>query len=472
MKPIRYPQVKAQPLSGMLPPQSIREFRGVNSFDPYSIAENYFTDMLNMTSDDYPTASVRPGYTVLGSAIGTKVLGMGVWKDTELHAVFQDGTWRKWSGSAWSTLKSGLNTTAMWSFTNFQGNLTDVNLVGCNGVDGLHRYDGSTVQTFGDAPTNINYITTYQNRLWGASGKELHACKLDQPASWNDFGGTDEDSFAKDMESTRGENINMLSGSLSKLTIGMPNSLHELYGGLPSDFTVRLITEREGTANNRAAVVQESSLRFMHQTGLFEYLSGGMYPEKDFADIVEGFFRGSISANAVTGTDNLKLYFYDGTSQILVYDPRTGIQAWSIWNGFTPTCFTVFQHKLYIGDASGRVLRLGGAADDAGTPITWSAVTKPYTNPSAAQRQRWIKLWAMMELVSGSTVNVSLSKTADGSDWELVHTVTGTGTQIQRILLPIPSNFALANMIRVKFEGTGWARLHELTRQVRQLPLH
>lgn len=461
---IQYP-IRDTPgeLPGMQEHIPIREWRGVNTFDPLSIADNYWTDMSNLTADDYPAVSVRPGYAVLGAAIGAKVLGLGVWKDIELHAVFDDGTWRKWTGSAWTTLKSGLSTTAMWSFTNFEGNFSGINLLGANGVDGLHRYDGSTVQTFGDAPANINYLTTYQNRVWGAFGREIRACKLDDATSWNSFPGTEEDSFGKTLESTRGEDVNMLSGSLSKLTIGMPNSLHEMYGGIVSDFTISQITESSGVSNNQA-VASHKGLQLIHSSGIYEWL-GGTTPSKEFSEIVRGYAPGA--SGHAAGSDNRLLYFYDG-SRILVYDPRQGVQAWSVWVGITPACFAVFKGELYIGDSSGRVLRLGGAADDAGTPISWYAVTKPFTSPSISQRQRWLKLWITVELAAGSSVQVYMSPSVSGNDWQLIQTITTPGSQ--RVLVPVQA-FTLENTVRLKLAGTGWTRIHELTRKVRLLPM-
>lgn len=470
MRPVQYPAPNYQPVPGILPPVTIRDFRGVNTFDPLSIAENYFTDMSNLTSDDYPAASVRPGYSVLGSVIGTKVLGLGVWKDTELHAVFNDGTWRKWTGSAWSSaLASGLSTTAEWSFTNFQGNLSGINLIASNGVDPIKRYDGASVSNLSGAPAGGNFITTYQNRLWCAVGKEVHACKLDDPTSWTSFAGTEEDSYVKDMESSRGENVNMLSGSLTKLTIGMPNSLHELYGGVPSDFNTHLITEDEGVSNNKSVATTEGIMRFAHKVGLFEY-AGGTIPDKAFSDIVEGYLA-DITASSVVGSDGRKHYFLTSSDKMLVFDPRPGVRAWNVWRNIFATQFVIFQKELYIGDNSGRVLKLGGAVTDGGTPISWYAITKPFTSPSMAQPQRWYKMWAPMELAAGSTVDIYISRLVSGdSDWELVQSITNNGLSFQRVNIPV-GQYAYENVIRVKFEGTGWARLHELTRQMRQMPL-
>lgn len=465
MKPVQYGPVNYQPLPGLLQPIPIREFKGLNTFDPLTIGDSFFTDMNNMTTDAYPAISTRPGYAVIG-AFGTKVLGMGVWKDRELHAVFNDGTWRRWNGSAWSTLASGLNASADWSFTNFQGNLSDVNLIACNGVDPVKRYDGSSVSNLSGAPQKGKYMTTYQNRLWCAVGKELWACTLDNPTSWDKFTGNLDDSYRKKIESQRGEDINMLSGSLSKLTIGMPGSLHELYGSLPSDFNTKQITEDTGLANHKAAITQEGFMRFMHGTGIYEY-GGGMPPEKSFSDIVGKFLSG-INAQSVAGSDGRKLYFNIPTDKMLVYDPRSGVQAWSKWSGIQATCFVTIGDKFYIGDARGRVLRLEGTTD-AGNAIPWSAESKPFNGGSAAQKMRWYKLWVVIELTG--TMQIHLSPSITGEDWKLVQSLTGGGTQVRRVIIPVAS-FARENWIRVKFSGSGRVRIHEFTRQTRQLPLY
>lgn len=467
-KLIQSPPVEYIPLKGMMPDAIVRDFRGVNTFDSLMIPDNQFTDMANMTTADYPAVSVRPGYTALGTAIGTKVLGLGVWKDTELHTVFSDGTWRKWTGATWTTLASGLSTSAEWSFTNFQGNQTDICLFGCNGVNGLRKYDGATVTTFGDAPADLNYITTYQNRLWGASGKELHSCALDLPAQWQQFNGTEEDSYVKDVETIAGEMINMVSGSLTKLTIGTKNSVWELYGGLPSDFNTVLITNDEGFSNNKSAMTQEGEMSFIDRVGIFNY-AGGTIPNRAFSDIMRRYFA-TIDGNSVAGSDGRNSYFKIATDTILFYDDRAGITSWSVWRDIRASQFAVMAKQFYIGDDLGRVLRLEGTSDN-GTPISWSVTTKPFTGDSISQKMKWIKLWITVDLSVGSTLNVSLSPTVDGNDFTLVKTVVGTGLLKERIVIPI-TGFQLNNTIRIKLEGTGFARIHEISRRYRLLPLY
>ncbi|WP_025692600.1 hypothetical protein [Paenibacillus zanthoxyli] len=465
MRPIQYGQPQAEHLSGIQAPIPIREFRGLSTFDPLSLSESFFTDMSNMDSTDFPALVTRPGYSVIGG-VGSRVLGMGVWQDRELHVIFNDGTWRRWNGSTWDVLVGGLNPSAEWSFTNFDGKLGTVNLIGCNGVDAMRRYDGGSVQELSGAPSNGKYITTYQNRLWCAVGTELWSCALDNPTSWNDFDGNANDSYRKSMESNKGEQINMLTGSLTRLTIGMPGSMHELYGTMPSNFNTRQITEEVGTVNYKAIATLDGFLRIMHGTGIYDY-GGGTLPDKTFSEVIGKLLVGGITSESVAGSDGRRLLFNLPPDRLLVYDPRSSVQAWSLWRGITAAQFSVMGGRLYIGDASGRVLRLEGTTD-GGAAIDWSVTTKPFNNGSLAQRQRWYKLWLAVEL-SGS-LNVYLSPSITGEDWTLVQTVSGSGPQVRRVIIPV-SSFTRENWIRMKISGSGWVKIHEITRQVRQLSI-
>lgn len=455
-----------QPLTGMQDPISIRQWQGLNTFDPLSISESQLTDMANMSTSDYPALSVRAGYSVLGT-FGSRILGIGAWK-SELHIIANDGTWRRWNGSTWTTMLTGIHTSAEWSFTVFQGSeWTDINLIGVNGIV-AKRYDGSTIVDLAGVPTGAKYITTYENRLWVAFGNEMRACAVDEPEVWDSFDQEDGSSYGRTIESTRGEEVNFLSGSLSRLTIGMKNSLHELYGDLPSNFSIKLIIDSTGVINNKASATQEGIMRIIDERTIYDY-AGGNLPSAEFSQIVGKYLAG-MDTSVAAGSDPDRLYFRTHANEIMVYDSRTGVGCWSRWTNIDPTFFMVLDDVLYIGDSAGRVLKMFTAADDAGEPISWSFTTKPFTNPTMSQRQRWLKLWLYAEVPVGTTINIYLSSTKDGNDFNLVHTATGTGAGVQRIIIPVRS-VVLENTVRVKVTGTGPAKIHELVREVRQLSL-
>lgn len=246
----------------------------------------------------------------------------------------------------------------------------------------------------------------------------------------------------------------------------MPSSVHLLFGNIPSDFNTRKITEDEGVANNSSVVTQEGTMRFMHTNGIYEYAASAN-PDKGFSEIIKPYYN-DINADSVAGTDGEKLYFTLGTGRTLVYDNY--LSAWSMMDMPRPEQYALIGKQLYIGDTTGRVLKMKDTTTDAGTAISWSFTTKPFTNPVMSQRQRWIKMWLYAEIPTGTTVNIYLSTTKDGNDFNLVHTAVGTGSGVERIIIPVRS-VVLENTVRVKISGTGPAKIHELVRQVRQLSL-
>ncbi|MGO4268250.1 hypothetical protein AB4Z22_00135 [Paenibacillus sp. TAF58] len=452
------------------PSSVIRGFKGVNRLDPFSIAPNFATSMKNLTSTKLPNLSTRQGYTVLGTAIGAKVLGIGVWKNTELHAVFSDGTWRKWTGSAWSSaLASGLNGSARWTFTNFKGNLSTISLIAANGVDPVKVYDGSSVSNLATAPSGLNFIVQFADRLWGVVGNEL---KYSAYRMANDFitvNGDDADSGFIVIETPTGENISGLTAGLTKLTITKPNSIHELFGYSVSDFSVKPVTLDTGQINNQSACVINGIMYVLHDTGIFTY-TGGSLPSKQFSQPVQDYIdriNPAARATCSMGSDGRKLYVSipitstTSPDTILEYDPQ--YETWHVWDSISALQFGKMGSNWYIGDASGRVLQMGGTSD-AGNAISWEWVSIPFSAQSLAQMVRWTHLWVVKKLSTGSTMNIYISKSYTGdSDWQLIKTVTGSSNLEMEALYPTGAQAAVTPWLRVKLSGVGTCEINAIS---------
>lgn len=453
-----------------------REFKGENRLDSFSIGDEFATETKNMTAMDYPALSVRPGYSVLGT-YGTKVLGLGAWKDTELHAVFNDGTWRKYSSGAWTTIRSGLSTTAECYFANFQGAFTDINLIMTNGIVALRYSGGTTVQTLLNVPAGANFVTTFQNRLWVAFGREIRSSDLDNAEAWTPDPQDDSKAFGKDLESPYGETINGLYGELSKMTITFPKTLKKLLGSLPSDFNDQPISQTMGIMNNKSAVTIDGVMHLYSAQGFYTY-SGGVAPEKSFSLPVQ-YYADNANTTArsmsAVGTDGQNLYFslpMDSSTTpdtILEYDRKA--RAWNAWKDIKATHFLQMGNDFYIGDSQGRVLKLGGTTD-GGTAISWHIVSKPFTGGSMSQVIRWLRMWVTVSLPVGSTMTVWLSKSDSGdSDWTEIGTITAA-SNIQQRSIPVSSmKVPNAKVIRYKISGTGPATIHEVSWEQDQMPL-
>ena len=119
-----------------------------------------------MSSKGVPAAKVRTGFTKLGTLVAP-VMGIALYKENQLN-VISGGVWKRWNGSSWNDIASGLSNSAKWNFTNFKGNFSDVALIASNGVDAVKVYDGTTITNLENAPTGLNFVTSHENRLYGA----------------------------------------------------------------------------------------------------------------------------------------------------------------------------------------------------------------------------------------------------------------------------------------------------------------
>lgn len=459
-------------LRGMQDPIPIRQFNGVFKPDDegFNLAESYFTELENFSPSAYPAITTRPGYSILGT-FGTRVLGMGAWKGTELHVVFNDGTWRKYDGT-WTTLASGLSTTAEWSFCNFQGNLTEINLIGSNGVDAIKRYDGSTVQNLTNAPAGGNYIVQHSNRLYCAVGNSVKFSALRIPTDWT----TVDDAGEIVHETNDGETVNGLKASSGHVTVSKPSSVYELYGKGPSSYTLEPAGTDIGVTNNKAMTLHDDRLPFIGRDAIYQY-SGGIRPQKDFSTNVQAFIRDMNSAQlskCSAGSDIENIYFSlplgSATENDTIFQYHPVKRTWFPWKNISPTHFVRIGQDLYIGDTSGRVLKLTGTTDN-GTAIAWKAVFKPFTAATANRLMHWFKLWVVADVPTGSTMNMYVSDKSTGEIWTLVKTLSvDTDLQFQKITIPT-NTIANANVVRVKLEGTGPVTIYELTRQLREKPM-
>src|SRR5690606_34258278 len=238
-------------ISGISDPIPIRQFNGlfIPDDDGYELNESLFVELENFSPSHFPALSVRDGYSVIGQ-FGGKVLGFGAWKNQELQAVFGDGTWRKWNGTEWIQLAFGLDTSANWSFTNFKGNLSEINLIGSNGVDPVKRYDGTAIHDLANAPAGAKYITTHSNRVYCAVDNYIRFSALNKPEDWT----TANDAGEIQVNTTDGESISGLGAGIGHLTVFKPSSLFELYGKGPQSYSLEQIATDLGAINNKSIV--------------------------------------------------------------------------------------------------------------------------------------------------------------------------------------------------------------------------
>lgn len=476
MKPAQYTQPQYQDVGGVLPPISVRTINGLNAYDPLSIDDSYLTDSLNMTTRDFPAVSTRPGYRTI--ATFGRVLGMYTF-GRYIHAIFSDGTWRRGLNSSttfsWQTLTSGLLSSVIaYTFTAYQGEY-DAPRIFVAGGSQVYMYDGTSVSVLNGAPSNSRFITTFQNRLWVMSGNELLACAVDSSTIWNRFNGGAGDSYGRQIETPDGTGVTGLAASTTFMLITSATSIQELTGTDPTNFSLRTVDEESGAANNTAITNMKGVYYTIGENGMFQY-AGGTLPDSSFFEIISNRFKEKVllGGPGVSAGVALGSIFMGDALRMYVYDPRQGVNAWSVWDGdiFLQSVEVEgdgFKMAPAISTATNKILLFDQTTDD-GAPISWQITTKPFNNASMAQKQRWYKLFVTMTFTG--SVQISLSNQVSGESWEQVVSLTGSGSpEVQRVIIPV-QKYARENYIRIRIAGQGTCKIHEITRQARQLPLY
>jgi hypothetical protein len=461
-----------------LPTNVQREFRGVNRIDPYRIDDTFASDLSNVVTSDYPALKTRPGYSLVGTALAVRILGLGVWKDSQLNAI-SNGQWYAFDGTTWNAVSGGgsLSTSADMSFTNFKGGFTDINLIGTNGTSAL-RYDGSTVQALTGAPSGINYIETYSNRLFGAVGNNLHFSELQVGTNWTSTIGATSDPGWVPVETNDGELINAVRSGPRRLIAFKPNSIFNVFGDDAENFTLVQVASDIGALSNQCVVNVDGQIYFVHQTGVYVY-SGSTRPDRSFSLPVQNYIdriNPTQRHKVCAGSDGINLYIGipldDATEPdtLLVYN--SDYNTWVVWNGYAPLNLATMVDTPYIGNVDGSVRKVGGLTTDNGVAITGYYTTKVFGAGSYSQKVRWKRAWVVASVPTGSSLSVYMTGNSDGaSDFVLVQNIpNNTGVGNTRVIIPTSAAYH-SDFITIKFVFSGPIQIIEWSREEDQLPI-
>lgn len=461
-----------------LPTNVQREFKGVNRLDSASIPDTFATDMQNMTSQNYPVLSTRPGFSLVGAVLAARILGLGAWKQTELQAV-SNGAWYSNLAGTWTSRKTGLSTSANWSFANYKGSFSGINLIGANGVDAMQVYDGATVTNLTNAPANGNYVEQFAERLWCVVNNDLHGCASGNATNWATFNGDDADPYVKTVETPAGETIVGIKAGSNHLTIFFPNAIQELFGYVPSDFRTIPVTFNIGAVSNQAITSVEGTFYFIHRTGFFQY-SGGTLPDKEFSKPIQDYIN-RINPAAITkccAGNNGKIVYIaipldTATEPDTVIEFNTEFGTFCVWQNYAPLNMSTITGTLYIGGVEGQIRQVGGLTTDNGTAISYYVISKPYSSGSMAQKLMWKRAWITANVPTGSTMSIGLSKSDSGNtDFTTVQNVPADNViEATRVIVPT-TTVAFANWIRYKVSGTGPVTIKEFAREEDQRPIY
>lgn len=481
-------------MSGLQAPEILRQFDGINLLDSFSIKNSHATRNKNITSTMYPALTVRkePSLltrdtkastepTVLDDVTGVTygantmtnwdVQGMGV-RRGEFHLV-AEGIWymKRWDED-WVVLFTGLDHAAKATFASFQGDQTNINIIMTNGANRPYRYDGTSVKLVANAPNAADLVCMHDNRLYMSTDSTVYYSALRKLEDWT----TVNDSGQIVVETPDGYPIRGLVAGSTHLTIFKSTSIWELYGTNPSNFQLKLVTDSIGSPTGNSAQVIDGVTYFLGYDSVYRY-SGGALPSDDFALPIRPIIK-TINQDAIYSSVSWKIgkkYYLGiptGTNTrcdtVLEYDIE--FNTWNTWSmTYMPTAKGVVESGFtYVGCYAGRVYKFDGLGDASAIPYEW--VSKPFTLGSMAATTRWYRMWVVADIPTGATLNVHVSTESEGENWTLVQSVSAdTDIKTQEIRIPT-TLISQANWVRIRLEGTGQVKVHEISRQSRIFP--
>lgn len=478
-EPVKFEAGAWDALSGLQEPNVIRQFEGVNELNSFAIKDSHATRNKNVTTSSFPALAARKSGTLISNPTAVEIDGIGVYATAttkELHVV-AGGVWRVYKNSAWTTLRSGLSTTKKWSFVVFKGSFATNNLLVTNGADTPFKYDGTTVSALAGAQATGDFITTHDNRVYLATASTVYFSSLRKAEDWT----TVDDAGQIVVETSDGKDITGLIAGSSRLTVFKDNSIHELFGNSPSNYTMKIVTDNLGSPTGQSAQVIDGVIYFLgSDVGVYRY-SGGSLPSSDFSmqirETINKINRAAAN-QSVSWSVGKKYYLAVPTGAntnpdtVLEYDIE--FSTWNTWKfpHDVTASGAVLDGITYIGFANGGLLKLDNTGTtDYGTAIAWEWVSKPFTFASMGAKTRWYRLWVVADIPAGATLNVHLSNKEDGEAWSQVQSVTSNvDAQAKEILIPVQF-LANSSWMRMRLEGTGQVVVYEVSRQERIFPL-
>lgn len=437
------------------PDEIIRPGDGINTYlPPYDIKRSEGVSALNISNQNYPALSVRPGRTyefpsssatlTTPNAFGTRGTSSG----THIHVV--DGSiWKYWtsSDSNFVTISSsGISGTAKI----LQFNTQVANFTVVANASYLEYYNGTTNADVTDAPqTSLYTIDDY--RLFGLDGATLKCSALNSVTDWT----TADDADQIPITGMKGVGSAIIAYN-DMVICWSDQTMHILYGNDPFDFQLNEPIFN-GCISDKSVIIHNGILYFMDYNRIMaftgglpieisqkinSYLEGIAFAYKD--KICSGQFGKyilwSIPYGAVT-TNNYTLQ----------YD--TEYKTWYIWN-MGILNFTSLDEDLYGIDTSGYIWKLNSGTSDGGTAITWEYTTGVWNATPLRDRKVISDIYAIIDLPVGSTLTVSYSVTVDGNDFVSIYTATASASE-QNTRIKIPTTILQGvTWYRLKFSGT------------------
>ena len=375
--------------SGLILPMAVSETR---------MPESAVSESINFHFDAIGSATLRPGSTLLGNAIGANINGLHYFVDTvngtnsQMIAVSGTSTYYLSGGGTWTSIRAGLTSTKarFCTYLNY--------VFMCNGTEPTAIWDGNTAGNFVSSGNALsapqgNLIENFRGRIWiaGITSQPSRLYYSSVPSSANPPTITWDNSVQFfDVSPSDGDSMTALARFRTTLVVFKTNHMYRVFDIGQSDPDPYYAV---GTYSQESVVETKTGLFFHHSTGFYQYNVYGIVQEisRPIIDIIKAipssaytsvtgwidplgdhicWALGPVTVNGVTYT-NLEVRYTIST------------QVWTHYQRPTRTVASLRRQPLYndgttlftlTGDTTGKVYKADTGLTDNGVPIFYSLI--------------------------------------------------------------------------------------------------
>ena len=401
-------------------------FAGLNQQE--LIDDNELSGGANLDTNNLPAISPRDSMVMTRNTFNPFVL-----KSINNKIVLIDGTDFYYDG-----VLKGQVTPSNKSIVDFNGNIVI--------FPDLKYYDyiGDVFGAF-ICPYEIEYATVHYNRIFGIKGSNVYASKVGDFKVWDDYSGTELDSWAADVYSPG--DFTGITSYQDHVVFFKSDQMYELYGYTPSQFKI-LESAKVGCVDNKSIAEVNGVLYFAAPTGIYTY-SGG-FPRA----ISEKLNIKHIDKATAIGVGDK--YFVCLYGVIYVYDMAK--VTWLPYAEKDVIEFAKIENDVYVltTDIIGNPFNGFPWESYLTEEFEWVAETKEYDDGTFRKKSiKAIKL--KMKIEEGTNIKVYLRQ--DGGEYVLRKDITHTGSNRNReVITTIP--LKRASTYQIKIVGKGKALIY------------
>lgn len=285
-------------------------------------------------------------------------------------------------------------------------------------------------------PYDIQYATVHYNRVFGIKGSDVYASKVGDFKTWDEYDGTELDSWAADVYSPG--DFTGITSYQDHVIFFKRDQMYELYGYTPSQFKI-IESAKMGCIDDRSIAEVGGILFFMSEKGVQSY-SGG-FPRS----VSEKLNLGNVTEAVAIG-DGRKYYVaIDGK----VYIHDTWQNNWIPYIDMAMIDFGKSNDDIYALGKDGKLIQFNSGEE----VVKWEAKTKIFDDGTFRKKSiKTVRLKLKMDINAEIKVYISI----DEGDFQLKKYVINTETYHmthREVFITIP--IQRANTYQIKLVGQG-----------------